>query len=96
MGEGGRRMVDHSPTLKYHGLVNRLDGITMFTKVGMLELVRERCVERDIPVNFPPPWFPLTFCLPDDLEQWKRHANAIHIKSGFTSPMAKQWGAELF
>jgi len=56
--EGGRRMVDHTPTLKYRGLVNRLDGITMFTKVGMLELVRERCVERDLPINFPPPWYP--------------------------------------
>jgi len=90
--EGGRRMVNHSPTLKYHGLVNRLDGITMFTKVGMLELVRERCVERDIPVNFPPPWFPLTFCLPDDLEQWKRHAEANPHKKWIYKPNGEAMG----
>jgi len=90
--EGGRRMVDHSPTLKYHGLVNRLDGITMFTKVGMLELVRERCVERDIPVNFPPPWYPLAFCLPDDLEQWKRHAEANPHKKWIYKPNGESMG----
>eukprot|EP00913_Durusdinium_trenchii_P030182 g28281.t1 len=36
-------MIDHHPTLKYRGLVNRLTGVNMFTKVGMLELIRERC-----------------------------------------------------
>jgi len=90
--EGGRRMVDHSPTLKYHGLVNRLDGITMFTKVGMLDLVRERCIERDIPVNFPPPWYPLAFCLPDDLEQWKRHAEANPHKKWIYKPNGESMG----
>jgi hypothetical protein len=90
--EGGRRMVDHAPTLKYHGLVNRLDGITMFTKVGMLELVRERCVERDIPVSFPPPWYPLAFTLPDDLEQWKRHAEANPHKKWIYKPNGEAMG----
>mmetsp|Transcript_44310 Transcript_44310/g.82406 ORF Transcript_44310/g.82406 Transcript_44310/m.82406 type:complete len:534 (-) Transcript_44310:159-1760(-) len=90
--EGGRRMVDHSPTLKYHGLVNRLDGITFFTKVGMLELIRERCVERDIPMNFPPPWYPLTFALPDDLEQWKRHAEANPHKKWIYKPTGEAMG----
>lgn len=79
--EAARNMIDHGPTLRYKGLVNRLKGINMFTKIGMLELVRERCIERDIPISFPPPWYPLTFTLPDDLEQWKRHAeNAPHKK----------------
>jgi len=90
--EGGRRMVDHSPTLKYKGLVNRLDGITFFTKVGMLELIRERCVERDIPMNFPPPWYPLTFALPDDLEQWKRHAEANPHKKWIYKPTGEAMG----
>lgn len=85
-------MVSHGPTLKYNGLVNRLDGITMFTKIGMLELVRERCVERDIPVNFPPPWCPLTFALPDDLEQWKRHAESHPHKKWIYKPNGESGG----
>lgn len=85
-------MVDYSPTLKYHGLVNRLDGITMFTKVGMLELIRERCIERDIPMNFPPPWYPLTFVLPDDLEQWKKHAEANPHKKWIYKPNGETMG----
>mmetsp|Transcript_70432 Transcript_70432/g.204251 ORF Transcript_70432/g.204251 Transcript_70432/m.204251 type:complete len:531 (-) Transcript_70432:164-1756(-) len=90
--EAGRRMVDHGPTLKYRGLVNRVDGISMFTKVGMLELVRERCIERDIPINFPPPWFPLTYVLPDDLEQWKRHAEANPHKKWIYKPNGEAMG----
>lgn len=90
--ESGRRMVDHSPSLKYHGLCNKIDGITMFTKVGMLELVRERCIERDIPLNFPPPWYPLAFVLPDDLEQWKRHAEANPHKKWIYKPNGETMG----
>lgn len=90
--EGGRRMVDHEPTLKYRGLVNRIDGVSMFTKVGMLELVRERCVEREIPISFPPPWFPLTFVLPDDLEQWKRHAEVNPHKKWIFKPTGETMG----
>eukprot|EP00933_Yihiella_yeosuensis_P036017 TRINITY_DN29702_c1_g1_i1.p1 TRINITY_DN29702_c1_g1~~TRINITY_DN29702_c1_g1_i1.p1 ORF type:complete len:520 (+),score=109.76 TRINITY_DN29702_c1_g1_i1:75-1634(+) len=90
--EGGRNMVDHSPTLKYRGLVNRLSGINMFTKVGMLDLIRERCIEREIPMNFPPPWFPLTFTLPDDLEQWKRHAEANPHKKWIYKPNGEAMG----
>jgi len=90
--EAGRRMVDYSPTLKYRGLVNRLKGVSMFTKVGMLELVRERCIERDIPINFPPPWFPLTFVLPDDLEQWKRHAESNPHKKWIYKPNGEAMG----
>lgn len=90
--EAGRRMVDHAPTLKYRGLVNRIDGITMFTKVGMLDLVRERCIDRDIPINFPPPWFPLTFTLPDDLEQWKRHAEGHPHKKWIYKPNGEAMG----
>ncbi|OLQ09787.1 putative alpha-tubulin polyglutamylase Ttll1 [Symbiodinium microadriaticum] len=81
--EASRNMIDHGPTLK---LVNRLNGVNMFTKVGMLELIRERCIERDIPINFPPPWYPLTFTLPDDLEQWKRHAEANPHKKWIYKP----------
>jgi len=90
--EGGRNMVDHGPTLKYRGLVNRLTGTTMFTKVGMLELIRERCIERDIPINFPPPWYPLAFVLPDDLEQWKRHAEANPHKKWIYKPNGEAMG----
>mmetsp|Transcript_73341 Transcript_73341/g.237191 ORF Transcript_73341/g.237191 Transcript_73341/m.237191 type:complete len:532 (+) Transcript_73341:103-1698(+) len=90
--EGGRNMVDHSPTLKYRGLVNRLSGVTMFTKVGMLELIRERCIERDIPISFPPPWYPLAFVLPDDLEQWKRHAEAHPHKKWIYKPNGEAMG----
>jgi len=90
--EASRRMVDHKPTLKYRGLANRLDGITMHTKVGMLELVRERCIERDIPINFPPPWYPLAFVLPDDLEQWKRHAEANPHKKWIYKPNNEAMG----
>merc|ERR1719229_680284 len=90
--ESARRMVDHGPTLKYRGLVNRIDGITMFTKVGMLDLVRERCIERDIPINFPPPWYPLAFVLPDDLEQWKKHAEANPHKKWIYKPTGETMG----
>lgn len=90
--EAGRRMVDHTPTLKYRGLVNRVDGITFFTKVGMLELIRERCIDRDIPINFPPPWFPLTFVLPDDLEQWKRYAESNPHKKWIYKPNGEAMG----
>lgn len=90
--EGGKKFLDHSATLKYRGLVNRVDGITMYTKVGMLELIRERCVERDIPMNFPPPWYPLTFVLPDDLEQWKRHAEANPHKKWIYKPTGETMG----
>eukprot|EP00438_Fugacium_kawagutii_P032333 Skav226350 [mRNA] locus=scaffold2980:276189:287601:- [translate_table: standard] len=41
--ESSRNMIEHAPTLKFRGLVNRLSGVHHFTKVGMLELVRERC-----------------------------------------------------
>merc|ERR1711920_500838 len=85
-------MVDHGPTLKYRGLVNRIDGITMFTKVGMLDLIRERCIEREMPINFPPPWFPLAFVLPDDLEQWKRHAEANPHKKWIYKPNGEAMG----
>jgi hypothetical protein len=64
----------------------------MFTKIGMLELVRERCVERDIPINFPPPWYPLAFALPDDLEQWKRHAEANPHKKWIYKPTGEAMG----
>jgi hypothetical protein len=87
-----RKMVDVKPTIKYCGLVNKLDGITMFTKVGMLELIRERCIERDIPLNFPPPWYPLAFVLPDDLEQWKRHAEANPHKKWIYKPNGEAMG----
>jgi len=90
--EAGRRMVDHSASLKYNGLCNRIDAITMSTKVGMLELIRERCIERDIPINFPPPWYPLTFVLPDDLEQWKRHAEANPHKKWIYKPNGEAMG----
>jgi len=90
--EGSRMMVNHAPTLKYHGLVNRLTGITLHTKVGMLELVRERCVERDMPITFPPHWHPLTFCLPDDLEQWKRHAENNPHKKWIYKPNGESMG----
>jgi len=84
--------VDHSPTLKYRGLVNRLDCVSLHTKVGMLDLVRERCVEREIPLNFPPPWYPLTFQLPDDLEQWKRHAESNPHKKWIYKPNGEAMG----
>mmetsp|Transcript_75031 Transcript_75031/g.219821 ORF Transcript_75031/g.219821 Transcript_75031/m.219821 type:complete len:531 (-) Transcript_75031:83-1675(-) len=90
--EGCRNMVEHAPTLKYHGLVNRINGVNMFTKVGMLELIRERCIERDIPINFPPPWYPLAFVLPDDLEQWKRHAEANPHKKWIYKPNGESMG----
>ena len=90
--EGCRNFVDHAPTLKYHGLVNRISGITFHTKIGMLELVRERCVERDMPVNFPPAFFPLTFMLPDDLEQWKRHAESHPHKKWIFKPNGEAMG----
>jgi len=90
--EACRRMIDHTPTLKYRGLVNKIDGPTMFTKVGMLELIRERCIERDIPINFPPPWYPLAFVLPDDLEQWKRHAEANPHKKWIYKPNGESMG----
>mmetsp|Transcript_46963 Transcript_46963/g.84751 ORF Transcript_46963/g.84751 Transcript_46963/m.84751 type:complete len:521 (-) Transcript_46963:104-1666(-) len=90
--EAARKMVDHGPTLKYRGLVNRLDGITMFTKVGMLELIRERCIERDMPINFPPPWYPLAFVLPDDLEVWKKHAAAHPHKKWIYKPNGEAMG----
>eukprot|EP00929_Paragymnodinium_shiwhaense_P054090 TRINITY_DN27107_c0_g1_i1.p1 TRINITY_DN27107_c0_g1~~TRINITY_DN27107_c0_g1_i1.p1 ORF type:complete len:538 (+),score=90.27 TRINITY_DN27107_c0_g1_i1:45-1616(+) len=79
--EGSRPLVDRGPTLKNGGLANRIAGTDMFTKLGMLELVRERCIDRDIPVDFPPSWFPMTFGLPEDLEAWKRYAEEHpHIK----------------
>lgn len=90
--EGSRNMVEHKPTLRYGGLVNRIDSMTMHTKVGMLDLVRERCVERDIPMSFPPPWFPLTFALPDDLEQWKRHAEQHPHKKWIYKPTGEARG----
>lgn len=90
--ESSRNMIDHAPTLKFRGLVNRLSGVHHFTKVGMLELVRERCIERDIPINFPPPWYPLTFALPDDLEQWKRHAESNPHKKWIYKPNAEAMG----
>eukprot|EP00931_Biecheleriopsis_adriatica_P122261 TRINITY_DN97267_c0_g1_i1.p1 TRINITY_DN97267_c0_g1~~TRINITY_DN97267_c0_g1_i1.p1 ORF type:complete len:527 (+),score=141.00 TRINITY_DN97267_c0_g1_i1:95-1675(+) len=90
--EASRNMVDHKPTLKHRGLCNRLSGVSMFTKVGMLELIRERCIERDIPINFPPPWYPLTFTLPDDLEQWKRHAEANPHKKWIYKPNGEAMG----
>lgn len=90
--EAGRRMVDYGPTLKYKGLVNRVECGNMFTKVGMLELIRERCIERDIPMSFPPPWCPLTFALPDDLEQWKRHAEANPHKKWIYKPTGETMG----
>jgi len=55
-------------------------------------LIRERCIERDIPVNFPPPWFPLTFVLPDDLEQWKRHAESHPHKKWIYKPNGEAMG----
>ncbi|CAJ1434334.1 unnamed protein product [Effrenium voratum] len=90
--ESSRSMINHGPTLKFHGLVNRLSGVHMFTKVGMLELIRERCIERDIPINFPPPWYPLTFVLPDDLEQWKRHAESHPHKKWIYKPNGEAMG----
>lgn len=90
--EAGRRLLDHGPTLKYRGLVNRIDGINMFTKVGMLELIRERCIDRDIPISFPPPWYPLTFALPEDIEQWKRHAEANPHKKWIYKPTGEAMG----
>jgi len=90
--EAGRNMVDPKPTLKYHGLANKVQGVTMFTKVGMLDLVRERCIERDIPINFPPAWYPLAFVLPDDLEQWKRHAEANPHKKWIYKPNGEAMG----
>eukprot|EP00927_Polykrikos_kofoidii_P059694 TRINITY_DN54835_c0_g1_i1.p1 TRINITY_DN54835_c0_g1~~TRINITY_DN54835_c0_g1_i1.p1 ORF type:complete len:534 (+),score=99.13 TRINITY_DN54835_c0_g1_i1:56-1603(+) len=90
--EGCRQFIDHAPTLKYHGLVNRIVGINMHTKVGMLELVRERCIERDIPINFPPPWYPVTFALPDDLTQWKKYAESRPTKKWLYKPTGESMG----
>lgn len=91
--EGARNMVRHEPTLRYRGLVNRVDGAgSMTTKCGMLELIRNRCLDRDIPISFPPPWYPLTFQLPDDLEQWKRHAEENPHKKWIYKPTGEAMG----
>jgi len=71
--EGSRRSIDPAPTLSRGGLVNRVSGaFSITTKVGMLKAVRSWCARKS--TTFPPPWYPLAYELPADLEIWKKDA----------------------
>lgn len=84
---GGRQSEpDEQPDIQWHelrchvdfeslqGLVNHLLMLTIVWKTGMLRSVKERC--RRTGKGFPPQWFPLTFRLPHESEQFRRAAQA--------------------